>query len=662
MIGVAVGVERAVEIASKGSGLATRQGWRAMSVAVALALMGTPAALAQNCNVVGMTGPTVAGAAAGAVSSIAGSLGNVSTAFVTQQTSAFVAGSTATQPDQTSSGFWTRAVGSRVDVSSNTTVTASLTDAGGGLISPGSGTCDSKVRQNFFGFQAGHDIARLNWGGWNVHLGATAGYLSAEGEDVAPGSIKTEFQVPFVGGYVVATHGSFFSDVSVRREFYNVSAHQPTFNLHAQPFGARAWSVSAGAGYNFALADGWFAEPSAGLIVSRTNVDRITLAGPIAVPINGTLTIDDINSTIGRATIRVGRNFVADGLALQPFGSASVFHEFAGNVTANYLSCDGCTLSGGNPATIASAFDTSRVGTYGQFSLGVAGQIIDTGWVGFVRGDYRIGENIEGWTANAGLRYNFVPERPAPVGKMAVKAAPAMIAPYIWSGFYVGGHFGAAQGRGQVEFVDTGVAVDPYVSGYFAGGQAGINFQNGPYVIGFEAEISGTNTKGASTCGTDKGFDLVDGVGVNPRFSPLFLTCENELQVIATAALRVGVVSWWSDRTLFFGKAGGAWTREEVTVGCAFGPGNNNPAFAAQCRNPAGALTGGFSGSDTTFGGIIGVGAEFGLTRDWSAKAEIDYVRFRNQDVTASDGSRLNIGAGFAQAKIGVNYRFGQMP
>ena len=39
---------------------------------------------------------------------------------------------------------------------------------------------------------------------------------------------------------------------------------------------------------------------------------------------------------------------------------------------------------------------TSRVGTYGQYSIGLAGQIVNTGWLGFVRVDYRNGDRIEG--------------------------------------------------------------------------------------------------------------------------------------------------------------------------------------------------------------------------------------------------------------------------
>ncbi len=497
-----------------------------------------------------------------------------------------------------------------------------------------------------------------------MHWGATAGYLEFRGDDIAPGSINSEFKVPFVGSYLVVTQGNFFSDLMIRREYYNVTANQPAFNLHNQQFGARGWSVSIGAGYNFGLYDGWFIEPSAGFVWSRTEVDAVTLAGPPVNPINGTLAIDDIDSRIGRATLRFGRNFTTNGLALQPFASVSVYREFAGDVTADYVSCVGCAVLGLDPATLIAQTATSRIGTYGQYSLGVAGQVIDTGWVGFVRGDYRKGDSIEGWTANAGLRYNFVPER-APVHKMVVKGPPIpTVAPYIWSGIYVGGHFGVGQGEGHVGFPGTAVTVDPYIGGYLAGGQIGFNIQNGPWVFGLEAEYSKSNIKGTKACGTDPGFDFFsDGVqafAINPRFSPLLLTCENKLDWLATAAARLGIISWWSDRTLLYVKAGGAWTNEDVNIGCTFGPGNNSdPLAAAVCRNPAGALTGGFSGSENRFGGLIAVGTEFGLTREWSAKAELAYIRFRDQEITASDGTRIDIGASVATAKIGVNYRFG---
>ncbi len=623
-------------------------------IAVALTLLGSGGALAQNCNITAAINGAggISSLVAGTASAVAGSLGNVSTAFQTQQTSAFVAGSTATQPDQASGGVWGRAVGGRVETKSETTVSAPLTVQGVGT-TPGGGNCSSDVRQTFWGFQAGRDLAILNWNEWNVHWGATAGYLESRGDDTAPASISSKFEIPFLGTYLVATRGSFFSDIMVRREYYNVSLNQPALNLHNQNFGARSWSVAAGLGYNFGLADGWFAEPSAGFIWSRTEVDAIALGGPAGNLISGTLQVNDIDSKVGRASFRVGRNFVADGMAWQPFGSISVFREFADNVTANYSTCSGCVFVGPNPARLDVTTSTTRVGTYGQLSLGLAGQVLNTGWVGFVRGDYRFGENIEGWTGNAGLRYNFSPDRPAPAHKMVVKAKAPVVVAYNWTGFYLGGHFGAQQGRGHVEWTGTGASVDPYVSGYLLGGQVGYNYQSGAFVLGVEIDASKTNTTGAAICGSDPGTDPNTGLSV--RFTQLFLTCQNDMNWMVTAAARLGMVAPWSDRTLFYAKAGAAWTREDVTVSCIYGP-NNNPATG--CYNANNVFTNGSTASANTVGGMIGFGGEFGFTRNWSAKAEFNYIQFRDHDVTTTDGSRLNIGAHVAQGKIGVNYRF----
>src|ERR1019366_10029223 len=98
----------------------------------------------------------------------------------------------------------------------------------------------------------------------------------------------------------------------------------------------------------------------------------------------------------------------------QPFASVSVFHEFAGNVTSTATSLPNGAFGFVGPfvvpITLVGTNSTTRVGTYGQYSLGLAAQVANTGWLGFVRVDYRNGNNIEGWTGNAGLRYQFTPE------------------------------------------------------------------------------------------------------------------------------------------------------------------------------------------------------------------------------------------------------------
>src|SRR5262245_8754787 len=84
------------KLASGSSIRLTRTSAHFAGAAVALMLFGTSGALAQNCTAVA-TAPVfigninaVAGVPAATAGAIAGTLGNVSTAFLSQQTSAFV--------------------------------------------------------------------------------------------------------------------------------------------------------------------------------------------------------------------------------------------------------------------------------------------------------------------------------------------------------------------------------------------------------------------------------------------------------------------------------------------------------------------------------------------------------------------------------------------
>jgi hypothetical protein len=89
-----------------------------------------------------------------------------------------------------------------------------------------------------------------------------------------------------------------------------------------------------------------------------------------------------------------------DTVALQPFATASVWHEFMGNAGAVF------NIAGIGPA-IDIPISTTRVGTFGQVGLGVSGQVLHTGFVGFVRGDVRFGENIDGLAVVGDARYTF---------------------------------------------------------------------------------------------------------------------------------------------------------------------------------------------------------------------------------------------------------------
>jgi opacity protein-like surface antigen len=617
----------------------------------------------QNCTTTQFATPTpinnigtLAIPASAASAAISAAIGNVSTAFLTQQGSAFVSAPADPAPDQPGGGVWARGVGGQANISS-TSNSVGVSTQGGATINTATTNCNNQQRQTFAGAQVGTDIARLNYAGWNLHLGTTAGYLSSRTTDNA--GFGNDFEVPFWGTYFVATKGRFFADVMVRQEFYNINLNNPGLAFTNQPVGAHGWSISASTGYNFDLGQGWFIEPSAGFIYSRTSVDSFTapgVGGANFTGITGVVQTNDVTSQIGRASVRVGKAIATPTVVWQPFASASVFHEFAGDVRSNYTSLNAVLNPGAVPFTFNQATTTSRVGTYGQYSLGLAGQIVNTGWLGFVRVDYRNGEHIDGWTGNAGIRYQFTPETLAAV--MPTKAPKSPI-PVIgitnWTGFYAGGFFGAAAGRTDIAFPGSPQATNrPWVFGPIGGLQAGYNYQfANNWVVGVEGDIAWADVHGGRSAGTQ--------VALPGMTSALFVL-QDKTSWMATATARVGYAM---GRTLFYGKAGAAFEDGRTSATC-FNPQGAATNPPTSCFNEAGvafAHGAGFGTSSTRVGWTIGYGTEFDLGKNWSAKAEYDYISFGSHSALASDGTTvMRDRADISQVKVGLNYRFGPTP
>ncbi|MEZ5787726.1 MAG: hypothetical protein R3D62_14915 [Xanthobacteraceae bacterium] len=99
------------------------------SAALVATVLGSSGALAQNC-----VSPTlrpgfleIGGLAAGTASSVASSISNVATAFLSQQSSAFVAAPSGAAPGTKGGGVWARGLGGEVEVNSSTTTAANVT-------------------------------------------------------------------------------------------------------------------------------------------------------------------------------------------------------------------------------------------------------------------------------------------------------------------------------------------------------------------------------------------------------------------------------------------------------------------------------------------------------------------------------------------------------
>ena len=618
-------------------------------VALVMGLLGTSGAYAQctdNFNFVGNLGggnfvpvstllPLGAGSSLSALTS---TINTVNTAFLTS-TSAFVSAPSNPQPDQQGGGAWGRVIAGTVDAHNTSTATLDLTAVG--LVATGAQHCKTAVRQDYAGFQVGHDFSILNGGGSgaNWHWGVTAGYIDARTNDITSagsfvngaftlatpeGSFSGSSQVPFAGIYTAFTRQNFFADAQIRWDFYQNNLSDRNNGLFNQRLDARGISVTGNVGYNIPLHNNWFIEPSGGVVWSRVQIDPLSVSGLITgggfAFARGTVSIDDIESVLGRATVRVGTTVATGQVTWQPYFTASVFHEFAGDVTARSLE------TGADPSINGILLTTQSkggVGTYGQFALGTAAVLGNSGWLGYARVDYRVGDVIEGVGVNAGLRYQFSPE-----SRGSLKDGRAPIASYNWTGLYAGTFVGStwADVRGHFLPPDPPTAFQPDFAGYIGGGQVGYNVQMGHWVVGVEADYGLSNAHGGVSC----------------PFAVQF-TCRADLDQLALVTGRLGAT--WG-RALFYAKAGLAVGQVSAS---AFNNGTSNGGI----------------GTETTkwsIGWTVGAGMEFALSQRWSAKAEYIYYDLGSERYQVSTIPEfVKAETKGDSVRIGVNYHFHSM-
>jgi opacity protein-like surface antigen len=593
----------------------------------------------------------------GAVNSLVSVINSVNTAFLTN-TTAFVSAPGNPQPNQQGGGVWGRVIAGTVDTqATGVTTIPSITGVTGGvaLTFPitGAQTCKSTTRQDFVGYQFGRDISILNGGGTgaNWHIGATAGYFEAKSKDISDGppdpSFSGTFQVPFAGIYTTFTKGNFFADGQVRWDSYQNQINDPLNAVNDQKFNAQGISVTANLGYRIDLPSKWFVEPSVGGVWSRVKVDPINVAGPF-VDDNfgfiaaGTVKVDDVESLLGRASVRVGTSFTSGNVAYQPFATASVIREFAKDVTTTLTQFP--FLQGGGPDPANQVFfnvdpatlKSSRVGTYGQFAVGSAFQILNTGWLGYGRVDYRVGENVEGYSVNAGLRYQFTPDQP--ISGLKDGPVPTAWRPKNWTGLYVGASGGMTEGQQKwlthnVGPLDVDTHDKPEFAGYLAGGQIGYNLQLGRWVVGVEGDYGWSNAHGARACDDNGGA------------AAFLFTCEAELHRLASVAGRLGF-TW--NRALIYVKGG--VVMGEVTVQTSDNTASPNPPSNTPVNGTTKWLT----------GWTLGTGAEFALTDKWSAKAEYMYYDLGSAKFPIDNGLTAEAEAHGSVARVGLNYHFGR--
>jgi outer membrane immunogenic protein len=242
-------------------------------------------------------------------------------------------------------------------------------------------------------------------------------------------------------------------------------------------------------------------------------------------------------------------------------------------------------------------------------------------------------------------------------GRPPVAYAPPAVVIFTWTGFYFGGHGGGGWGHTDVngspyrvtsggEGVIAPLPAGVDVSGWLAGGQIGANYQAGSWVVGAEADVSGANLTGSTTCRSTL---IASGVAI-ADLSPA--TCSVKVVGLGTVAGRLGFAL---DRTLVYGKGGAAWANYKYDLAAASEVADILPTF---------------SGNETKWGWMLGAGVEYAFFDNWSAKIEYNYLAFSTGNpqfrgtTTGGDQFLLNTGIHQQQhlVKAGINYRWGWAP
>jgi outer membrane immunogenic protein len=210
----------------------------------------------------------------------------------------------------------------------------------------------------------------------------------------------------------------------------------------------------------------------------------------------------------------------------------------------------------------------------------------------------------------------------------AYKVPPVAVAPlyYNWTGCYIGAHIGGTAMRDAL--------FGSFADGAVGGGQLGCNYQFDHLVVGLEGEGYGSSVNSTATA-----------LAFAPGAAQTAANFKSDWG--ADIAVRFGLAY---DRFLVYGKLGASWADHE---------------FTTTTTGPLGSTT---TGNTSIPGFLWGIGLEYGLSPQWTAKFETDFIFYSAKDVNLTCSPVANCGGGgvgigsensFAVVtKIGANYRF----
>lgn len=230
----------------------------------------------------------------------------------------------------------------------------------------------------------------------------------------------------------------------------------------------------------------------------------------------------------------------------------------------------------------------------------------------------------------------------ATAADMPLKAPAPVVEAWTWTGFYVGLNAGGFWGHGDQGFyIDdslgryytfgagqpANIAQVMYVgnqtlrnSGFTGGAQIGYNYQTGPWVLGWEADLNWFNPDETSTRQSLLPPPAVTNTGARVPFT---ISDSTSADWLATFRIRAGIHPF--NNLMIYGTAGGAVANVNLTS--SYADGTTCPPQIS-C-----ALRANVSTTQDAWGFAGGAGFEWMFMRGWSFKAEYLFVSLKTSDV-----------------------------
>ncbi len=260
--------------------------------------------------------------------------------------------------------------------------------------------------------------------------------------------------------------------------------------------------------------------------------------------------------------------------------------------------------------------------------------------------------------------------------KAPVYKAP-VIAPYSWTGFYVGGNVGYGWGNADTDFNAApttvniinnppigAVSIPGFIgsesvkpAGIIGGGQIGYNWQFASrWVAGVEADIQASGEKAGNNFSNPFSFNVPGGAGISLVAGTAVTNYEAKISWFGTIRGRIGY-AW--DRVMLYATGGLAYGEVQMggtrtVTGTVFGlPLTSTTALGH---------------SQINAGWTVGAGVEAALVGHWTWKAEYLYVNLGSLDdpdapaprITSVTGGQTLTHTNYTDniVRVGLNYKF----